>query len=149
MNVMYDLAVEAVYLHSLFSEKRSFRMWFIILSTIFFVDAIEILYEKKATPEQVEQARKLQLPDNFYLYKDAPPCPGCPGCKDESKSEEVRFNEGAIIVQRGEAGTKPIIFSQILHENSCLASTLIVLSCQLKQVKISACSLHRPVHDFG
>jgi len=44
---------------------------------------IEVLYEKKATAEQVERARKLQLPDNFYLYEDAPLCPGCPGCNDD------------------------------------------------------------------
>ena len=38
--------------------------------------------EKKATQEQIEKARKLMLPDHFYLYEEKPPCPGCLGCDD-------------------------------------------------------------------
>jgi E3 SUMO-protein ligase RanBP2 len=34
-----------------------------------------------ANKDQIEQARKLQLPDNFYLYTNKPPCPGCRGCQ--------------------------------------------------------------------
>lgn len=26
-----------------------------------------------------------QLPDTFYLYEDAPPCPGCIGCEDDDQ----------------------------------------------------------------
>lgn len=50
---------------------------------------VEVVFEKKATPEQVQKARKLQLPDNFYLYEDAPPCPGCQGCCEEEEETVV------------------------------------------------------------
>ncbi|MCL4123739.1 UNVERIFIED_CONTAM: hypothetical protein GTU68_023819, partial [Idotea baltica] len=44
----------------------------------------DIVYEKKASPDQIERARKLQLPDNFYLYEDAESsCPGCVGCSPD------------------------------------------------------------------
>ena len=44
-----------------------------------------IVYEKLPTPEQMERARVFQLPDTFYLYEDAPPCPGCIGCEDDDQ----------------------------------------------------------------
>ncbi|XP_070173906.1 E3 SUMO-protein ligase RanBP2-like isoform X2 [Littorina saxatilis] len=43
---------------------------------------VEFMYEETATPEQVERARQLMLPDNFYLYESKPGCPGCIGCED-------------------------------------------------------------------
>ena len=43
-------------------------------------DDVIVVSEKRPTPEQVERARAWQLPDTFYLYEDAPPCPGCCGC---------------------------------------------------------------------
>ena len=45
-------------------------------------DDVQIVGEKKATPKQVAKARKLLLPDHFYLYEEKPPCPGCRGCDD-------------------------------------------------------------------
>ncbi|KAB7495494.1 E3 SUMO-protein ligase RanBP2, partial [Armadillidium nasatum] len=47
-----------------------------------------------ATPEQVEKAKKLLLPDNFYLYEEKEPCKGCIGCSPEDfvfkKIEKVK-----------------------------------------------------------
>lgn len=45
-------------------------------------DDVVLLYEEKPTAEQVERARKLMLPDTFYLYENRPGCPGCIGCED-------------------------------------------------------------------
>ncbi|KAL8618871.1 hypothetical protein ACOMHN_000878 [Nucella lapillus] len=47
---------------------------------------VVFLYEETPTPEQVARARKLQLPDTFYLYENRPGCPGCIGCEDSSRS---------------------------------------------------------------
>ncbi|KAK7080137.1 hypothetical protein SK128_016406, partial [Halocaridina rubra] len=51
-------------------------------------ESVQIVFEKKATPSQVERARALKLPDNFFLYEEAPPCPGCRGCEERSGSSE-------------------------------------------------------------
>ena len=45
--------------------------------------------EEKATPAQVAQARKFMLPDHFYLYENAPPCPGCVGCEDYQEGTKI------------------------------------------------------------
>ncbi|XP_076639687.1 E3 SUMO-protein ligase RanBP2 isoform X2 [Colletes latitarsis] len=45
---------------------------------------IEVLYEAKVTPEEKEAAIKLQLPENFYAYKQKPDCSGCRGCREPS-----------------------------------------------------------------
>lgn len=58
---------------------------------IYSTDEAEVIYERKATPEQIQRARALQLPDNFYLYEDAPGCSGCIGCDKDSKKEMVRL----------------------------------------------------------
>lgn len=41
------------------------------------------------TPEEKLAALRLQLPENFYRYKHAPPCTGCPGCEKDSDSDVV------------------------------------------------------------
>ncbi|XP_076059826.1 E3 SUMO-protein ligase RanBP2-like isoform X4 [Oratosquilla oratoria] len=51
---------------------------------------VSIVFEKKATPEQVEKARKLKLPDNFYLYEQAEPCKGCIGCQENQENQDVQ-----------------------------------------------------------
>lgn len=58
---------------------------------MYFTDEAEVIYERKATPEQIQRARALQLPDNFYLYEDAPGCTGCIGCEKDSQKEPVRW----------------------------------------------------------
>ncbi|XP_017875695.1 E3 SUMO-protein ligase RanBP2 isoform X2 [Ceratina calcarata] len=45
---------------------------------------IEVLYEMKVTPEEKQDALKLQLPENFYAYKQKPDCLGCRGCRESS-----------------------------------------------------------------
>ncbi|XP_069959256.1 E3 SUMO-protein ligase RanBP2 isoform X4 [Cherax quadricarinatus] len=60
-------------------------------------DSVEIIYEKKATPEQVERARNLLLPDNFYLYEDAPRCPGCRGCENDEEEIDKENQENAPV----------------------------------------------------
>lgn len=49
---------------------------------------MELVSVQQASPEDVERARKLQLPDNFYLYKQRPKCAGCRGCEDHDTDEE-------------------------------------------------------------
>ncbi|TGZ32049.1 E3 SUMO-protein ligase RanBP2 [Temnothorax longispinosus] len=48
------------------------------------VKEIEIIYEAKVTPEEKAAALKLQLPENFYAYKQKEDCPGCRGCRKPS-----------------------------------------------------------------
>ncbi|KYM98884.1 E3 SUMO-protein ligase RanBP2, partial [Cyphomyrmex costatus] len=48
------------------------------------VKEIEIVYEAKVTPEEKAAALKLQLPVNFYSYKQKENCPGCRGCRKPS-----------------------------------------------------------------
>ncbi|XP_029155568.1 E3 SUMO-protein ligase RanBP2 [Nylanderia fulva] len=48
------------------------------------VEEIEIVYEAKVTPEEKAAALKLQLPENFYAYKQKEDCPGCRGCRKPS-----------------------------------------------------------------
>lgn len=43
---------------------------------------IEILYETKVTLEEKTAALSLQLPENFYAYKQKKDCPGCRGCRE-------------------------------------------------------------------
>ncbi|KAK2578692.1 hypothetical protein KPH14_011660 [Odynerus spinipes] len=45
---------------------------------------IEVVYELKVTPEEKAAALKLQLPVNFYAYKQKEDCPGCLGCRESS-----------------------------------------------------------------
>ncbi|KAL6255296.1 hypothetical protein P5V15_013636 [Pogonomyrmex californicus] len=48
------------------------------------VKEIEIVYETKVTSEEKAAALKLQLPENFYAYKQKEDCPGCRGCRKPS-----------------------------------------------------------------
>nr|XP_034186328.1 ranBP2-like and GRIP domain-containing protein 4 [Osmia lignaria] len=52
------------------------------------VQEIEVLYEVKVTPEEKKEALKLQLPENFFAYKQKPACPGCRGCEKDSEASE-------------------------------------------------------------
>ncbi len=46
-------------------------------------DDVILVMEKTVTKEQMERARKYQLPDQFYLYQSRPQCKGCLGCLDD------------------------------------------------------------------
>lgn len=61
---------------------------------------VEVI-EPKVSAEEIAKARELQLPDNFYAYKQRPACKGCPGCDKEDSPEpkpvkENRFNSNAL-----------------------------------------------------
>ncbi|KAG7199455.1 hypothetical protein KM043_014081 [Ampulex compressa] len=63
---------------------------------------IEVLYEVKVTSEEKNAALLLQLPENFYAYKQKPDCAGCIGCKepaiplfDEKSSTESQTLEAS------------------------------------------------------
>lgn len=49
---------------------------------------IEIFYEKRASPTLVEKAKRLMLPENFYLYETLEPCKGCRGCWNEDSDTD-------------------------------------------------------------
>jgi len=53
-----------------------------VIKTISPAEEIEIIYEIKVTPEEKAAALKLQLPENFYAYKQKEDCKGCRGCKE-------------------------------------------------------------------
>lgn len=53
-------------------------------------DGVELVSIQQASPEEIEQARKLQLPDNFYLYRQRPKCPGCRGCEEHEEAVETK-----------------------------------------------------------
>ncbi|KAG8038783.1 hypothetical protein G9C98_000338 [Cotesia typhae] len=44
---------------------------------------IQVVYERKVTEEEKNAALKLQLPENFYAYKQKEDCQGCRGCKED------------------------------------------------------------------
>ena len=44
---------------------------------------VEIVSVEEATPAEIAMARKLQLPDHFFMYTRKPACLGCIGCLDE------------------------------------------------------------------
>ncbi|CAD6240986.1 GSCOCG00009041001-RA-CDS [Cotesia congregata] len=44
---------------------------------------VQVVFERKVTEEEKNAALKLQLPENFYAYKQKEDCQGCRGCKDE------------------------------------------------------------------
>ncbi|EFN63981.1 E3 SUMO-protein ligase RanBP2 [Camponotus floridanus] len=48
------------------------------------VEEVEIIYETKVTSEEKAAALELQLPENFYAYKQKEDCPGCRGCRKPS-----------------------------------------------------------------
>lgn len=47
-------------------------------------EEVEIIYEIQVTSEEKAAALKLQLPENFYAYKQKEDCPGCRGCRKPS-----------------------------------------------------------------
>jgi hypothetical protein len=50
------------------------------------------LGEIQPTAEQIERAKRLQLPLTFYLYENKEPCKGCRGCRDDLLLNESMFN---------------------------------------------------------
>ncbi len=52
--------------------------------------------ETKPSAEQIDRAKKLQLPSTFYLYENKEPCKGCPGCEDDSPP--ITLNESRFYI---------------------------------------------------
>ncbi|CAF1010234.1 unnamed protein product [Adineta ricciae] len=49
-------------------------------------DDVTVIGEIKPTKEQIDRAKRLQLPLTFYLYENKEPCKGCRGCREDSPS---------------------------------------------------------------
>ncbi|CAF4720880.1 unnamed protein product [Rotaria sp. Silwood1] len=47
-------------------------------------DDVVSIGEVKPSAEQIDRAKKLQLPSTFYLYENKEPCKGCPGCEEDT-----------------------------------------------------------------
>ncbi|CAF2916331.1 unnamed protein product [Rotaria sp. Silwood2] len=47
-------------------------------------DDVVSIGEIKPSAEQIDRAKKLQLPSTFYLYENKEPCKGCPGCEEDT-----------------------------------------------------------------
>jgi hypothetical protein len=62
---------------------------------------VTIIGELKPTEEQIDRAKRLQLPPTFYLYESKEPCKGCRGCREDLVSipfNERMFNEFSRVV---------------------------------------------------
>lgn len=56
--------------------------------------------ETKPSAEQIDRAKKLQLPSTFFLYENKEPCKGCAGCEDDTPpatSNESKFYSFALV----------------------------------------------------
>jgi E3 SUMO-protein ligase RanBP2 len=71
--------------------------------------------EVKPTHEQIERARKLQLPLTFYLYENKPPCKGCRGCREESSLNESMRN--SLFHHFSKISIRFFLFSSIIKSN--------------------------------
>jgi hypothetical protein len=58
-------------------------------------DNLDVIPIGEVTPsaEQIDRAKKLQLPETYFLYENKDPCKGCAGCEDESTSIATTSNE--------------------------------------------------------
>lgn len=93
-------------------------------------DTVEVVREvarKEPSQGDKDTASKLQLPEDFFDYKEKPECPGCRGCGDGSHAESLfaRQTEKALpsksLTQSKSQPTKPALsFSSPLvkQENS-------------------------------
>ena len=52
-------------------------------------DECVVVRTEHANADEVAQARKLLLPDDFYLYRLRKPCPGCPGCENDNDNDNA------------------------------------------------------------
>lgn len=49
-------------------------------------DDVVFVSEIQATSEEKQKAKELMLPENFFTYKNKPPCLGCRGCSNSDDS---------------------------------------------------------------
>ncbi|XP_072764779.1 E3 SUMO-protein ligase RanBP2 [Anoplolepis gracilipes] len=88
------------------------------------IEEIEIIYESKVTSEEKAAALKLQLPENFYAYKQKEDCPGCRGCR---KPSIVLYPAQDSSELKPTSEEKPIISSK-------LASNVVTTSNDSKNI---------------
>ncbi|CAH2068797.1 unnamed protein product, partial [Iphiclides podalirius] len=69
-------------------------------------DDVVFVAEILASNEEQQKAIELKLPENFYTYRNKPPCQGCRGCKDdEDNISEAHIN--ATLLANSESTVKP------------------------------------------
>lgn len=62
-------------------------------------DDVVFVGEVLASNEEQQKAIELKLPENFYTYKNKPPCQGCRGCNDdEDINNEATTNQTVLSV---------------------------------------------------
>lgn len=60
-------------------------------------DDVVFVSEILASDEEQLKAIELKLPENFYTYKNKPPCQGCRGCKDDDDNlNEATTNQSVL-----------------------------------------------------
>ncbi|XP_015115458.1 E3 SUMO-protein ligase RanBP2 [Diachasma alloeum] len=73
---------------------------------------IQVVYELKVTEEEKDAALKLQLPENFYAYKQKEDCPGCLGCQEPDvplfEAQRKTESKEAKVEEAPEAPETPI-----------------------------------------
>ncbi|CAF1619209.1 unnamed protein product [Adineta ricciae] len=65
-------------------------------------DDVISIGEIKPSAEQIDRAKKLQLPSTFYLYENKEPCKGCPGCKEDTPSSTANENKATANTAKAE-----------------------------------------------
>ncbi|XP_053980788.1 E3 SUMO-protein ligase RanBP2-like [Hylaeus volcanicus] len=87
---------------------------------------IEVLYEMKVTTEEKDAAMKLQLPENFYAYKQKPDCPGCRGCKEPTAPlfKDENSVTTASVPKICTESCKPTTFSSKTESTNATASNV-------------------------
>ncbi|XP_068629144.1 E3 SUMO-protein ligase RanBP2-like [Battus philenor] len=63
------------------------------------MDDVIFVSEILASSEEKQKANELKLPENFYTYKNKPPCQGCRGCNDDGGSINEETNNSVQWVQ--------------------------------------------------
>lgn len=100
-------------------RKNSYLLFTFWIKSILSVD-VEVVFTKEATDEQKKKAKELRLPLNFFLYENAPPCPGCRGCEkdeDEVPSDESEPKSDASSVATLDTSSKATLSSTLSFVN--------------------------------
>ena len=64
--------------------------------------------------DKLEEARKWQLPDSFYLYENRPPCKGCLGCLTDDFDFSTIGSDKTVKIpkQKGKIGEVILVASE-------------------------------------
>ncbi|XP_066979899.1 E3 SUMO-protein ligase RanBP2 isoform X2 [Macrobrachium rosenbergii] len=116
---------------------------------VFGKGSIEIIYEKKATPEQIERARSLKLPDNFFLYEDAAPCPGCRGCTEEDDQSFKGSKEQSPVDSKAQAAPSGSLFGNLSGSQTQIGSSTSLFGGSVKSGSLFGSSTPTSQGLFG